>query len=53
MRRGFALDQAACSIGSPANRPTQILHQTSTGTTLAEYQYSYDGVSNVLTCAFR
>ena len=32
-----------------ANRPTEIKHQNSSGTTLADYQYSYDGVSNVST----
>ena len=32
-----------------ANRPTEIQHKNSSGTTLADYQYSYDGASNVST----
>ncbi|MCW3099800.1 MAG: repeat-containing protein, partial [Chthonomonadaceae bacterium] len=30
-----------------ANRPTEILHKDSSSTTLADYQYAYDGSSNV------
>src|SRR5207253_5783436 len=32
-----------------ANRPTEIQHKDSSSTTLADYQYSYDGVGNVST----
>ena len=32
-----------------ANRTTETKHKNSTGTTLADYQYSYDGVNNVTT----
>jgi RHS repeat-associated protein len=32
-----------------ANRQTEVLHKNSTGATLADYQYAYDGAGNVTT----